>query len=214
MSTINALITDFGGVLTTSIFESFNQFAIDHGLEPEILKTVFAETIAMGPTNILYRMETGELSQEEFESLFAAELSKRSGTQIEALELKARMFSQVRPDPEMVNAIIAIRKAGFPTALLSNSWGPGGYPRETFGDLFDAVVISGEVGLRKPDPEIYRMAAKLIEVEPTSCVFIDDIKGNVEGAEAVGMTGIHHRDAELTVKKLEEMFEMSLQQPS
>lgn len=210
MPTINALITDFGGVLTTSIFESFNQFAIDHDVEPEVLKAVFAETIASGPTNILYRMETGELSQEEFESLFAAELSKRSGIQIEALELKARMFSQVRPDPVVVNAIIAIKKAGFPTALLSNSWGPGGYPRETFGDLFDAVVISGEVGLRKPDPEIYRRAAKLIDAEPSSCVFIDDIKDNVKGAEAVGMTGIHHREPEATVTKLEELFGLTL----
>jgi putative hydrolase of the HAD superfamily len=210
MSTINALVTDFGGVLTTSIFESFKQFAIDHELEPEILKTVFQETIAQGPGNMLYRMETGELSQEEFETLFAAELSKRSGIQIEALELKARMFSQVRPVPKMVNAIIAIRRAGFPTALLSNSWGPGGYPRDTFGDLFDGVVISGEVGLRKPEPEIYRMAAKLIDAEPSSCVFIDDIKDNVEGAEAVGMTGIHHREAEATVTKLEEIFGLSL----
>lgn len=210
MPAINALITDFGGVLTTSIFESFNQFAIDHQLEPELLKAVFAETIAEGPGNILYRMETGELSQEEFETLFAAALSKRSGVQIEALELKARMFSRVRPAPEVVNAIIAIKKAGFPTALLSNSWGPGGYPRETFGDLFDAVVISGEVGLRKPDPEIYRMAAKLIDAEPFSCVFIDDIKDNVRGAEAVGMTGIHHREPEATVAKLEEMFGLTL----
>lgn len=210
MERTKALITDFGGVLTTSIFESFKQFAIDHGMEPDVLKTVFAETIAKGPMNMLYRMETGELSQEEFETLFAEQLTERSGVRIEPLELKARMFSQVRPVPKIVNSITLIRKAGFPTALLSNSWGPDGYPRETFGDLFDAVVISGEVGLRKPDPEIYRLAAKLIDAEPSSCVFIDDLKDNVEGAEAVGMTGIHHREPEVTVATLEGMFGLTL----
>ncbi|MBW3588621.1 MAG: HAD family phosphatase [Actinobacteria bacterium] len=208
MGQITSLITDFGGVLTTSIFESFKAFCIDHSIEPEVLRVVFAEMIAEGDANLLFRLERGELEHEEFDRLFAEQLSKRSGVQVDHVDLKARMFFQVRPAPEIVNAIDSIHKAGFATALLSNSWGPGGYPREIFEDMFDAVVISGEVGLRKPDPEIYLMTAKMIDRDPAECVFIDDIKVNVEGAEAVGMTGLHHREAKETLEELAKLFDV------
>jgi epoxide hydrolase-like predicted phosphatase len=110
----------------------------------------------------------------------------------------------------MVHAVIALRKAGIKTALVSNSWGGYGYPRETFDEMFDAVVISGEVGLRKPQPEIYLMAAGRIGLQPSDCVFVDDFRVNVEGAEAIGMTGILHRDPAKTIEDLERLFEVPL----
>ena len=212
MGEITGLITDFGGVLTTSIFESFKAFCIDHSIEPEVLRDLFAEMIAEGDGNLLFRLERGELEHEEFDRLFAEQLSTRSGIEVDHVDLKARMFLQVRPAPEIVNAIASIHQAGFATALLSNSWGPGGYPREVFEDMFDAVVISGEVGLRKPDPEIYLMTAKMIDRDPAECVFIDDIKINIDGAEAVGMTGLHHREPKETLEELTKLFDISLEQ--
>ncbi len=212
MAQITGLITDFGGVLTTSIFESFKAFCIDHSIEPEVLRDLFAEMLAEGDANLLFRLERGELEHDEFDRLLAEQLSERSGVEVDHVDLKGRMFLQVRPAPEIVDAIASIHKAGFATALLSNSWGPSGYPREMFDDMFDAVVISGEVGLRKPDPEIYLMTAKMIEKDPTDCVFIDDIKVNIEGAEAVGMTGLHHREPSDTLEALQRLFEISFDQ--
>jgi epoxide hydrolase-like predicted phosphatase len=116
----------------------------------------------------------------------------------------------MQPDERMVDVVRRARSHGVRTALLSNSWGSTGYERERFPDLFDAVVISAEVGLRKPEPEIYLFAAERLGVQPPECVFVDDLPQNVDGARAVGMEGIVHRNADFTVPKLEELFGVSL----
>jgi epoxide hydrolase-like predicted phosphatase len=94
--------------------------------------------------------------------------------------------------------------------LISNSWGRGRYDRDSFGELFDAVVISGEVGLHKPQPEIFELGAKLIGLEPADCVFVDDLRENCAGAESVGMTAVLHRDTQKTLERLEELLGVSL----
>ena len=98
---------------------------------------------------------------------------------------------------------------GIPTALLSNSWG-NEYPRELWAGMFDAVLISGEVGLRKPEPEIYLLTAERLGLTPEDCVFVDDLKINVRGAVAVGMVGIHHKTYESTLLELESILGVSL----
>jgi putative hydrolase of the HAD superfamily len=90
--------------------------------------------------------------------------------------------------------------------VLSNSWGNHDYPRQDFTDLFDAVVISGEVGMRKPEPRIFRHAVSLLGVSPAECVFIDDVQANVEAAIACGMTGLRHTDPASTVTALTQLF--------
>ncbi len=91
-------------------------------------------------------------------------------------------------------ALLAVRAAGLRTGLLSNSWGMSDYPRDLFPSLFDAVVISGEVGMRKPEERIFRHAAGLLGLDPAECVFVDDIEVNVTAAEAIGMTAVLHTD--------------------
>jgi epoxide hydrolase-like predicted phosphatase len=100
-----------------------------------------------------------------------------------------------------------MRLAGVRTALCSNSWGTDGYPRDDFGELFDVVVISGEVGLRKPDPAIYQLTAERLGLPPGECVFVDDLAANVRGAAASGMCGIHHTDTATTLTELTVLFE-------
>jgi HAD superfamily hydrolase (TIGR01509 family) len=100
-----------------------------------------------------------------------------------------------------------IRKEGIATALLSNSWDLRHYTDFRDG-LFDVIVISGEVGLRKPDPEIYALTAERLALPPEACVFVDDHPGNVEAATTAGMTGVWHRDTEETLSRLEELFEL------
>jgi putative hydrolase of the HAD superfamily len=106
----------------------------------------------------------------------------------------------------MHDVLRAVHDAGVPTALLSNSWGLADYPRHLFPEMFDAVVISAEVGMRKPEERIFRHAADLLGVALAECVFIDDIKANVVAAEALGMTGLVHTEAAGTAARLGELL--------
>jgi putative hydrolase of the HAD superfamily len=110
----------------------------------------------------------------------------------------------------MVAAVREIRGGGLRTGLITNSWSTAHYDRELLAELFDDVLVSAEVGLHKPQPEIYRLAAERIGVPPEACLFVDDLRENCEGAETVGMTAIRHRDAPATIAKLAELTGLPL----
>jgi epoxide hydrolase-like predicted phosphatase len=112
----------------------------------------------------------------------------------------------------MVQAVRAARASGIATGLISNSWGTTRYPRELLGELFDGVVISGEVGIRKPAPRIYELGAQAIGREPAHCVFVDDLPFNLTPAQQLGMATVHHITAEDTIPELERLLGMSLRQ--
>jgi putative hydrolase of the HAD superfamily len=193
------LLLDFGGVLTTNIWESFDAFCRDEGLPEGSVRRAFRdEPEALADLRLL---ETGEISDSEF----AARFGPRLGIE-ETDGLIGRMFGGLGPDHEMIEAVRRLRGTGVRTGLISNSWGTGIYQPRLLDELFDTVVISGEVGLHKPQPEIFRLGAERLGVEPEACVFVDDLRENVAGAEAVGMTAILHRHPKATVAKLEELF--------
>ncbi|MFL5870313.1 MAG: HAD family hydrolase [Solirubrobacterales bacterium] len=199
---IRALVVDFGGVLTTSIWPAFAAFCESEGLAPNTVLELFrgdAEAL-----RLLRGLETGALSEAEFERRFAGLLgiAEHDG-------LIARLFAGLRPDERMIAAVRAARSAGLKTGLISNSWGLGIYDRAPT-DLFDAAVISGEVGVHKPQPEIYLLACRRLGVEPTAAVFVDDLRENCAGAEAVGMTAVLHRDSAATIARLEYLLGVEL----
>jgi putative hydrolase of the HAD superfamily len=203
---IRALVVDFGGVLTTSIWPAFAAFCEEEGLAPETVRELFrsdAEAL-----RLLRGLETGELPEPEFEAGFAKLLGLT-----DASGLIVRMFAALEPDEPMIDAVRAARTAGVKTGLISNSWGLGIYERAPI-DLFDVTVISAEVGLHKPQPEIYRLACERLEVEPGEAVFVDDLRENCGGAEAVGMTAVLHRETPETVARLEELLGVSLAAPA
>jgi putative hydrolase of the HAD superfamily len=201
---MRALIVDFGGVLTTSIWPAFAQFCEAAGLPPDSVLELFRsdpEALAL-----LRKLETGELADEEFERRFGALLGVADTD-----GLIGRLFAGLRPDEAMIDAVRAARAGGVRTGLISNSWGLGIYDRAPSStDLFDATVISGEVGLHKPQPEIFLLACKRLDVEPSESVFVDDLRENCAGAEAGGMTSVLHRDPAHTVTRLEELLGVSL----
>ena len=196
-----ALLVDFGGVLTTDIWSSFSAFCESRGLDPGAAKRLFREN----PEALeeLRRLERGEADPQDFERRFA----KLLGTEPEGLV--EGLFSGLGPADEMLKAVRRAREGGVPTGLVSNSWVMDHYTDE-LRDLFDAVVISGEVGLHKPEPEIYELAARRVGREPGACVFVDDLRENCAGAEALGMTAILHRDPAATITRLEELLELDL----
>jgi epoxide hydrolase-like predicted phosphatase len=201
--TASGLLVDYGGVLTSNVFDSFRAFCEAEGLHPDAVKRLFRED----PRSLaeLRLLEKGELSEEEFAGRFGALLG------VERTEgLVDRLFAGMEPDDAMVGAVGRARRAGVRTGLVSNSWGAGRYDRPTFDELFDGVVISGEVGLHKPQPEIFRLAAERVGLRPEECVFVDDLRENCEGAEAVGMTALLHRGAEATLPELERLLGVEL----
>jgi putative hydrolase of the HAD superfamily len=202
------LIVDYGGVLTTSISQSFAAFCDEVGIASHLLREALLEAYRTSGDSPVHQMETGRITAEEFTHQLALGLAQHAGVDIPHQGLLERLFACVEPDERMLAAVAAVRKAGIRTALLSNSWGNRGYPRERFGELFDGVVISGEVGLRKPDPPIYRLAAERIGLPPDSCVFVDDIEENVTAAEAVGMSGIVHRRTQDTLARLAAILDV------
>jgi epoxide hydrolase-like predicted phosphatase len=200
---LKGLLVDFGGVLTTNVFDSFRQFCEREGLDPETVKRLFREDPrALGE---LRRLEKGEVTEEEFAERFGPIVGVK-----ETDGLVDRLFAGMEPDEAMIEAVRKARSGGLRTGLISNSWGHGRYDRSTFPEMFDGVVISGEVGLHKPEPEIFELGAERVGLEPGDCVFVDDLRENCAGAEAVGMTAVLHRGAESTLPELERLLGVEL----
>ena len=126
------------------------------------------------------------------------------------VDLVNRLFAGMRADVPMVDAVRTAKAAGVRTGLISNSIGAGRYDRSQFPDMYDGVVISAEVGMHKPQPEIYRLGAERVGLPPEECVFVDDLRENCEGAEAVGMTAVLHRGADTTIPRVEELLGVEL----
>lgn len=201
------LLVDYGGVLTTPVTRSFRAFAVELGMPSELVKEVFVEAYhAVEGDSPVHQIETGLITGDEFAVGLAAAMTERSGIDVPHERLIERLFAKVELEERMLLAVERVRAAGVATGLLSNSWGREGYPRARFPVLFDAVVISGEEGLRKPDPRIFLLAAQRLSLEPEDCVFVDDLDRNVDAAEAVGMTGLVHREPDETIPHLADLF--------
>ncbi|MGI5164921.1 HAD family hydrolase [Spirillospora sp. CA-253888] len=202
---VRAVITDWGGVLTSPLNDAIARWLAADRLDVDRYKSVMRAWVRQAydgaGVNPIHGLEDGTLEPAEFERLLAAELLTDAGEPVVAEGLIARMFGAFMPVEPMYEALRECRAAGTRTALLSNSWG-NDYPRDLFADLFDAVVISCEVGMRKPDERIFRHTVDLLGLAPADCVFIDDIEHNVRAAEAVGMRGILHTAPETTIAEL------------
>ncbi len=200
---MKALLVDFGGVLTTNVFESFREFCDREGLDPNAFLDLFRSDEEA--RRDLRRLETGKIDEDEF----AAVIGRKLGVE-ETEGFIDRLFAGMTPDGDMVGAVKRAKALGVPTGLVSNSMGAGRYDRDSFPEMFDGVVISGEVGFHKPQPEIYRLGAESVGLEPGECVFVDDLRENCEGAEAVGMTTVLHRGADTTLPELETLLGVEL----
>jgi len=198
-----AAFFDFGGVLTTPVWDSFAAFCRAEGLQADAVKELF-RTDPDALTD-LRELETGAISEAEFESRFGRRLGLANPD-----GFIDSMFAGMRPLEPMVAAVRDLRAGGVRTGLITNSWSTEHYDRKMLAELFDDVVISAEVRLHKPQPEIYRLAAERLGMEPAECIFVDDLRENCEGAEAVGMTAIRFCDPQQTIAHLAELTGVAL----
>lgn len=196
------LLVDFGGVLTTDVFEAFGGFCNREGLATDVVRHAFREDESA--RGLLVGLETGTVTEEDFERGLGAAL----GLPAERHEgLIGRLWADLGPDEEMVESVAGFRAKGIRTGLISNSWGTAlKYEEGLLERLFDGLVISHLEGIRKPDPAIYALGAERIGLPPGECVFVDDLPGNLKPARAMGMATVVHRNAAETVAELEEIL--------
>lgn len=202
----SGLLVDFGGVLTSDVFAAFGGFCDREGLDRDHVRRAFREDPAA--REALFELELGRLDEREFERRLAAAI----GLPAERADgLIGRLWADMGPDPAMIEAVARAREQGVRTGLVSNSWGRAlEYEPALMRRLFDAAVISHQVGLRKPDEAIYALALERLGLPADDCVFVDDLPGNLKPARAMGMLTIHHRSAEQTIPELEEALGVSL----
>jgi epoxide hydrolase-like predicted phosphatase len=211
---IEALVVDYGGVLTNSLAETIGGWMHAEGIDGDAFAAAMRDLLGTegaveARVNPVHALERGEIEIPHFEAELAKHLVSTTGEPVQPEGLLGRMFSGFQRAEDMLGVVRRIRTAGYKTALLSNSWGMD-YPREGWAELFDVTVISGEVGMRKPEPEIYRLCAEQLGLPPERCVFVDDLSPNVRGAVAVGMVGVLHRTYDETVVELEALFDVEL----
>ena len=196
------LLVDWGGVMTTDVFASFNAFCAREGLVEDAVANLFRSDLTAH--GLLAGLETGAVTEDEFERGLAELLH------VPASGLIGRLMRDTRVEPRMTEAVLAARRAGVVTGLVSNSWGEGGYPRERFAELFTGVVISGEAKVRKPSREIYELGAESLGLRPDQCVFVDDLRGNLKPARELGMAVVHHTSVDATLAQLADLLGLDL----
>jgi putative hydrolase of the HAD superfamily len=204
-SRFQALVVDFGGVLTGPMQEAMVRFAAEIGIELQDLVRAALGAYSGGDDNLVTDFETGRISEEEFAEAFAKRLEEVSGRPISHENLVRRIFRLELEEP-MLDLVARARDAGYRTALLSNSWGTKYYPRDRLDPLFDVMVISGEVGLRKPDPAIFELTLEKLGLEASGCVFVDDHPGHLTPARDMGMTTVLHRSPGQTITEVDALL--------
>ncbi len=204
---IKAVLWDFGGVITTSPFEAFNRFEKTAGLPENFIRSINATN---PETNAWAQLESSQISVNEFDIMFADEARAR-GHEVSGSQVLALLSGELRE--EMVNALRIIRsdrKIGCITNNINSEETPimardadkAARMNEVM-DLFDVVIESSKVGIRKPDPEIYKLACREMEINPTEAIFLDDLGINLKPARELGMTTIKVLNAKQALDDLE-----------
>jgi putative hydrolase of the HAD superfamily len=198
----SGLLVDWGGVLTTNLFQSFQDYCVRGGIEPQKLRESFGANPEF--RELLIALEKGEVGEEVFEARLAPLLG------VEPAGLIDGLFAGVHADEAMLEAVRLARATGVRTGLISNSWGVHRYPHELFDELFDGIVISANEGMRKPSQRMYELGAERAGVEAHACVYVDDLAFNLTPAQSLGMATIHHTSAGETIPELERLLGIPL----
>jgi len=216
---LRGVILDWGGVLTSPIADTVNAWLESDQIDRESYAAAMRPWVrqaygAVDEESPVHALERGEVTDAEFEQILADLLVSIDGGPVQADGLLRRMFAASALEDDMLDLVRELRRSGLRTGLLSNSWGArDGYPRHLFGELFDQVVISAEVGMRKPEERIFALAIDRIGLSPQECVFVDDIERNVVAARELGFVTVHHREPALTRAEISRLLAGSLATP-
>jgi putative hydrolase of the HAD superfamily len=197
VSRIQALVSDFGGVLTTPLVESFAALQGDSDVDLQAVGMAMARVAEEDEANPLFELETGRMTEHDFLARLGGALSKNLGREIELHGFGERYFANLHPNEELITYFRSLREGGLRLALLTNNvreWEPLWRSKLPVDELFELVVDSAFVGMRKPDPEIYSLTLERLGLPAEACLFLDDIDVNVTTARELGMSAIHFVD--------------------
>jgi putative hydrolase of the HAD superfamily len=197
MTEIRAIVSDFGGVLTTPLIGSFARIQEDWGLPLEALGRAMQTVGERDGANPLFELECGRLTEADFLARLQAALRDDLGHDVPMHEFPDRFWAQLETNHEVLGVLAGLRDEGFRMALLTNNvreWEPRWRAMIPVDEVFEVVVDSAFVGMRKPDPEIYELTIDRVGVPAGQCLFIDDMEVNVTAARELGMAAVHFRE--------------------
>jgi putative hydrolase of the HAD superfamily len=209
MSRIEMVVSDFGGVLTTPLAESFMAIQNSAGISAGNFGEALAAAHGKTGKNPLFELECGHITEHEFTASMADELEPILGHRPDFQEFGVTFFKALHPNVAMIDLIREVRRNGYRTSLLTNNvkeWEPLWRSMLPVDELFETVVDSGFVGCRKPDPGIYEILLTRVDLPPESCVFVDDMEINCEAAVELGMQAIHFRESAQARAELHELL--------
>jgi putative hydrolase of the HAD superfamily len=205
---IRAVISDFGGVLTTPLLDSFSAFQDETGISGATLGRAMQRIAERDGAHPLFELEKGNLTEPAFLAQVSEALEPELGHRPEMHRFKEIYFRALNPNEPMIEQMRALRERGYRMALLTNNvreWEPYWRSMVPVDDIFETVVDSGFVGMRKPEPEIYELTLERLgdDIAAADCLFVDDVEVNIDTARTLGMTAVHFRDSEQAIGEIE-----------
>jgi len=204
---IEAIVSDFGGVLTTSLLTSFMAIQDEIGISPENLGKAMRGIAEEDGENPLYALERGEIAEVDFLARLADALEPLLGHRPHLHRFRETYFEALDPNPPMIELMRELKAEGKRMAMLTNNvreWEPLWRSMLPVDEIFETVVDSGFVGCRKPEARIYELTLERIGLPAEACLFVDDLLPNCEGARTTGMTVVHFRENEQAIPEIRE----------
>jgi putative hydrolase of the HAD superfamily len=202
---VEAIVCDFGGVLTTPLVESFMAFQDKTGITTETLGKAMQAASEANGDNPLYEMERGEITEVAFLEGLTDHLEPLLGHRPEMHRFKEIYFEALEPNPAMIDLMRALKDEGYKMAMLTNNvreWEPLWRAMLPVDEIFETVVDSGFVGCRKPESRIYELTLERIDQPAGTCLFIDDVLVNIEGARKAGLQAVHFQDNKQAIPEI------------
>jgi putative hydrolase of the HAD superfamily len=207
---VRAVVSDFGGVLTTPLIQSFVAFQDETGIAMETLGVAMQRIADRDGAHPLFELERGRLTEADFLDRIAANLEPELGHRPEMQRFSEIYFDALEPNPPMIELMRELKGRGLRMALLTNNvreWEPLWRSMVPIDELFEVVVDSAFVGCRKPDREIYDILLERLGVPTDACLFVDDVEVNCEAARELGMSAVHFRDNEQATAEIRAALE-------
>ncbi len=211
MTAIRCVVSDFGGVLTTPLLPAFASFQQDIGVSPEAFRAAMARAAAAEDDGRppLYALERGEMTEPEFMRRMEVALRAELDRDVSMREFSERFFAALQPNQALLEHYRSLRERGLRLAMITNNvreWEHRWRPLWRIDELFEVVVDSGFVGMRKPEPGIYELLLERVGLRADECVFVDDVPVNVEAAARLGFKTVLHHDTDATIAELEQLL--------
>ena len=206
-SRIEVVISDFGGVLTTPLVQSFMAHQDQTGISTEDLGRALRAATEANGDNPLYELERGETTEAAFLELLSDHLEPLLGHRPEMHRFTELYFEALEPNPPMIELMRELRERDYRMAMLTNNvreWEPRWRSMLPVDEIFETVVDSAFVGCRKPESKIYATTLERVGAAAESCLFVDDVKVNCEGAEKAGMAAVHFQDNEQAIAEIRD----------